>query len=283
MFAKLLIGLIAGVGITALAYRARSLDLSGAIAAGFLGTVVFGLGGVAWAIVLLTFFVTASGLSMIFKGRKSQIADDFAKGSRRDAGQVLANGGVSGVLALGYFLLALVSPQYPLLPALWVGFAASLAAANADTWATELGVLNHSQPISLRNFKRVPGGTSGAISLVGTLAALAGAAVVAGVTVLMGLAGWAPAGGLSFGGQCVLISLAGLLGAMVDSALGAWVQAMYYCPGCRKDTERHPLHSCGTETKLARGVAWLQNDWVNAACTLSAALTAIGLARLLIF
>lgn len=283
MFSKLLIGLIAGVGIAALAYRARSLDLSGAIAAGFLGTVVFGLGGVAWAIVLLTFFVTASGLSMVFKGRKSQIADDFAKGSRRDAGQVLANGGVSGVLALGYFLLVLVSPQHPLLPALWVGFAASLAAANADTWATELGVLNRREPISLRSFKRVPGGTSGAVSLVGTLAALAGAAVVAGVTVLSGLAGWAPAGGLSFGGQFVLISLAGLLGAMIDSLLGAWVQAMYYCPVCRKDTERHPLHSCGTETILTRGIAWLQNDWVNAACTLSAALTAIAISWLPIF
>ncbi len=82
MVGKLLIGLIAGVGIAALAYRARSLDLSGAVAAGLLGTIVFGLGGVAWALVLLTFFVTASGLSVVFKGRKSQIADDFAKGSR---------------------------------------------------------------------------------------------------------------------------------------------------------------------------------------------------------
>ncbi|MBG0786704.1 MAG: DUF92 domain-containing protein [Anaerolineaceae bacterium] len=275
MVVKLLIGLIAGVGIAALAYRARSLSLSGAIAAGALGTIVFGLGGVAWALVLLTFFVTASGLSVVFKGRKSRIADDFAKGSRRDAGQVAANGGISGVLALSYFLLNLVTPQHPLLPALWLGFAASLAAANADTWATELGVLNPHQPISLRTCKRVPSGTSGAISWVGTLAALAGSAVVAGVAVLTGLAGWAPAGGLSLGGQFVLISLAGLLGAMVDSTLGAWIQAMYYCPTCQKDTERHPLHSCGTETTLARGIKWLQNDWVNAACTLSAAAAAV--------
>ena len=281
MFVKFLIGLISGVGIAALAYRARSLDLSGAVAAGVLGTIVFGLGGAAWAIVLLTFFITASGLSVFFKKRKSGIAADFAKGSRRDAGQVLANGGVSGLLALTFFLLSLVNPQHPLLPTLWAGFAASLAAANADTWATELGVLNPRQPISLRDFKRVPGGTSGAISLVGTLAALGGAMVVAGVAVLMGLVGWIPAGGLGLGGQFILISLAGLLGAMVDSALGAWIQAMYHCPACRKDTERHPLHSCGTETTLTRGIAWLQNDWVNAACTLSAALVAIAVAWLL--
>jgi len=281
MIVQLLIGLLAGVGIAALAFRARSLDLSGAIAAGVLGTVVFGLGGIAWALVLLTFFVTASGLSVFFNGRKSKIADDFAKGSRRDAGQVAANGGVSGLLVLGYVVIASINSQHPLLPALWVGFAASLAAANADTWATELGVLNPHQPVSLRDFRRVPGGTSGAISLVGTLAALAGAMVVAGVATLTGLAGWAPEGGLSLLGQFAIISLAGLLGAMVDSALGAWIQVMYHCPSCQKDTERHPLHSCGTETTLVRGIKWLQNDWVNAACTLSGAVAAIILTGLL--
>lgn len=275
MIVKFLIGLVSGVVIAALAYRARSLDLSGAVAAGVLGTIVFGLGGAAWAIVLLTFFITASGLSVIFKGRKKGIAKDFAKGSRRDAGQVLANGGVSGGLVLAFFLLSLVNSQHPQLPALWVGFAASLAAANADTWATELGVLNPHQPISMRNFRQVPGGTSGAISLVGTLSALAGSALVAGVATLMGLVGWAPVSGLGAGGQFILISLAGLLGGMVDSVLGAWVQAMYYCPACRKNTERNPRHSCGTETTLVRGVAWLGNDWVNAACTLSAAVVAI--------
>lgn len=282
MFVKLLIGLMSGVGIAGLAYRARSLDLSGAVAAGVLGTIVFGLGGPAWAIVLLTFFITASSLSVIFKRRKSGIAEDFAKGSRRDAGQVLANGGVSGAMALAYFLLSLVNPQHPLLPAIWAGFAASLAAANADTWATELGVLNPRLPVSLRNFQRVPGGTSGAISFVGTLAALAGSALVAGVAVLTGLAGWMPIGGMGLGGQFVLISLAGLMGAMVDSALGAWVQAMYHCPTCQKETERHPLHGCGTETSLTRGIVWLQNDWVNAACTLSAALVAMAVMLLLV-
>jgi uncharacterized protein (TIGR00297 family) len=277
MALKLLLGLIAGVGIAALAYRARALDRSGAVAAGLLGTVVFGLGGVAWALVLLTFFITASGLSAAFKGRKSDLADDFAKGSRRDAGQVAANGGVSGLLALIYFVIATLNPQHPALPALWMGFAASLAAANADTWATELGVLNRRRPLSLRTFQPVPPGTSGAVSLPGTLAGLLGAALVAGVTVLTGLAGWTPTGGLGLGSQFALVSLAGLTGALVDSVLGAWVQAMYHCPACDKDTERHPRHSCGAQTVLVRGISWLGNDWVNAACTLSAALLAVAL------
>jgi uncharacterized protein (TIGR00297 family) len=277
MALKLLSGLVVGVGIAALAYRARALDRSGAVAAGLLGTIVFGLGGVAWALVLLSFFITASLLSKVFKQQKTSVADDFAKGSRRDAGQVAANGGVSGMFALAYFVIALIAPQHPVLPALWVGFAASLAAANADTWATELGVLTPHLPLSLRTFKRVLKGTSGAVSWLGTLSALAGAAVVAAVTVLMGVVGWAPAGGLGLGGQFVLISLAGLAGALVDSLLGAWVQVIYYCPACEKETERHPTHSCGTATTPLRGVPWLQNDWVNTACTLSGALIAAGL------
>lgn len=258
MVIKILLGLIAGVGIAALAYRAHALDRSGAIAAGVLGTIVFGLGGVAWALVLLSFFITASLLSKIFKRRKGTVAEDFAKGSRRDAGQVAANGGVSGVIALVYFIISLINPQHPLLPALWVGFASSLAAANADTWATELGILTRNQPLSLRTFQGVPKGTSGAVSWLGTLSTLAGAAVVAVVTVLTGLAGWAPAGGLSLGWQFILISLAGLAGALVDSFLGAWVQVIYYCPTCQKETERHPVHSCGTATIPLRGVPWLR-------------------------
>ncbi len=109
------------------------------VAAAVLGTVVFGLGGLAWALVLLTFFITSSGLSVFFKSRKAAVEQDFAKGSRRDAGQVLANGGTAGVLALAFFLVNQFSPGNKIVSLLWIGFAASFAAANADTWATELG------------------------------------------------------------------------------------------------------------------------------------------------
>lgn len=99
--AKFLIGLVAGVGIAHLAYRARALNRSGGIAAAVLGTVVFGLGGVGWAVVLLTIFITSSALSRFMKSRKASLGVDFAKGSRRDAGQVAANGGVAGAISPG--------------------------------------------------------------------------------------------------------------------------------------------------------------------------------------
>lgn len=270
--AKFFIGLLLGVGISYLAYRAGALNRGGGVAAGVLGTIVFGLGGLGWAAVLLTFFISSSALSKTFKQRKAEVGTHFSKGSRRDAAQVAANGGVAGFLVLLYFIFLQIIPESNCSALLWVGFAASLAGANADTWATELGLLNPRQPLLLTTFRRVPKGTSGAVSAVGTLAALAGSMLVAGAAILSSLAGWAPDVGLSLGAQFLLISLAGLAGSSVDSLLGATLQAVYFCPHCKKETERYPFHTCGVATLRVRGLPWLNNDWVNTACTLSAGL-----------
>ena len=279
--AKFLIGLAAGVGVATLAYCARALDMRGAQAAAVLGTVVFGLGGVGWAVVLLTFFISASALSKVSKTRKAavgrELCQGFPPGCR--AGSCQRRGG--GVVALVFFLLNYAVPESRLLPALWLGFSASFAGANADTWATELGVLNPRQPVLISTFKRVPQGSSGGVSLAGTLAALAGAALVGLAAVLSASTGWVPVGTLPLWVQFLAITGAGLLGSLVESCLGATVQAVYTCPACEKETERHPLHGCGTATVLKRGLSWLNNDWVNAACTLSAGLVGLLLGVLL--
>ena len=62
-----------------------------------------------------------------------------------------------------------------------------------------------------------------------------------------------------------------------DSLLGGTVQAMYFCPTDQKETEKHPLHTCGTETVHIRGWQWLDNDWVNFGCGLFAVIVAMGL------
>jgi uncharacterized protein (TIGR00297 family) len=248
-----IIGFLLAIIIAYLAYRARSLDRSGAFAALVVGTVIFGLGGWEWAILLLTFFITSSGLSRAFKDHKREANEKYAKGGQRDAGQVFGNGGIATVFAALHFFFP--DAAWP-----WLGFAASLAAVNADTWATELGVLNPTSPRLITDLRKVvEKGTSGGISLVGTLASLAGAGIIGLEAALLNPSGtnW-----LFF----VLVTVAGLLGALFDSLLGATVQAIYYCPACKKETERNPTHSCGTETVQNRGWKWLDNDWVNFAC-----------------
>jgi uncharacterized protein (TIGR00297 family) len=250
---QLVIGFFLAILIAYLAYRARSLNRSGAYAAFVVGTVIFGLGGWRWAILLLTFFTTSSGLSRAFKERKREANEKYAKGGQRDAGQVFGNGGIATLFtALHFFFPEAAWP--------WLGFTASLAAVNADTWATELGVLNPTSPRMITDLRKVvEKGTSGGVSLVGTLASLAGAGIIGVEAALFNPTGtnW-----ILF----LLVTTAGLLGALFDSLLGATVQAIYYCPSCQKETERNPTHNCGTETIQIRGWAWLDNDWVNFAC-----------------
>jgi uncharacterized membrane protein len=149
-----------------------------------------------------------------------------------------------------------------------LAFAASLAAVTADTWATELGVLSPSLPRLITSWKPVERGTSGAISLYGTMAAAVGAAFIAILGALLGPVGrgWA---------SLEIIIIAGLLGALFDSFLGATVQAIYRCPQCDKETERHPLHTCGTETVQIHGWSWLNNDMVNLGCALVGAVVGL--------
>jgi uncharacterized protein (TIGR00297 family) len=267
---QLLLGFVIAVVIAYAAFRACSLDRSGALAAVLVGTVIFGAGGWQWAVLLLAFFISSSLLTRAFKDRKRAVNQVYAKSGARDAGQVLGNGALATLFAgLNYFF-----PHYPYDSLLWIGFAASLAAANADTWATELGVLNPHPPRLITNFKPVEPGSSGGISPVGTLAALAGAALIGLLAALL-----VPVVRLPLVTDSWLlgsmITVAGLLGSLCDSLLGATVQAIYWCPTDQKETERHPLHTCGTPTTLLRGWPWLGNDRVNFACACFGATVAL--------
>lgn len=247
------------------AYRFKLLTRSGALAAFGLGAVVFGFGGWGWALVLIGFFISSSGLSLLFKKKKKSVEKMYSKGSRRDAAQVLANGGVAGIFALlSVFLPDSIMP--------WIGFCSALAAANSDTWATELGILNRKPPLMVLTGRAVEPGTSGAVSLVGTLAATAGAA-------LIGLLAWLanPLSDMMSESLWLvgLVLIAGLAGSFIDSILGATVQAVYTCPKCIKETEKHPLHNCGSTTTIIRGWKWLNNDLVNFGCTFSGAILAL--------
>jgi uncharacterized protein (TIGR00297 family) len=257
---QLFIGFILAVISSYLAFRARSLNKDGAIAAVIIGTITFGLGGWQWAVLMLAFFISSSLLTRIFKNRKKELDEKYSKGGQRDAGQVFSNGGIPAALVLLHVLL----PQSNWV---WLGFAAALAAANADTWATELGVLDPNQPRLLTNLtKRVERGTSGGVSFYGTGAALMGAAFIGFLALLVNPGLFS---------EFLMVTCSGLLGSLFDSLLGATVQAIYFCPTDQKETEKHPFHTCGTPTVQIRGWKWLNNDLVNVGCGAFGVLTAL--------
>ena len=262
MTSSILLGFVFALLVSLAAFKLRSLDLSGAISATLLGTIIFGVGGWQWAIILLIFFITSSGLSKAFKRKKAGLDEKFSKGGRRDWAQVFGNGGLAG-------LTALLHGFYPDNGLIWLLFVAPLAAVNADTWATEIGVLSPTQPRHILNLtKSVEKGTSGGVSWVGSIGSIAGAFVVALPGALLSPYGhdW-----LTF---TALITFTGFCGGIFDSLLGATVQAIYYCPVCNKETEKHPVHSCGTATNQIRGFFWLNNDMVNFSCSLFSVLLA---------
>ncbi len=241
------------------------LALDGALAAGLLAFGVLALGGWAWAVPAATFFVLSSLLSKLGRRRKAGAAALAEKGSTRDAGQVLANGGVGGALLVGHLLFPEAGWVY------WA-FAGSFAAAAADTWGTEVGTLVGGPTRLAWSGRRVPPGTSGGVSAAGALGALAGAAVVFTSLVpfaeehLAGM-GWGTAGLVVVGG--------GWLAGFVDSLLGATVQARYR-DAAGAVTER--AASAAGPHPLVRGWRAVTNDRVNLLCTLSgAALPALAL------
>ncbi len=165
---------LASVGLAALVagagWQRGALTIDGAVAATAVGAATFGAGGLDVGLGLIVFFVTGSALS-----RRRPVPGEVtaSKGHRRDAAQVLANGGVAALAALlaaggnGWARGAVVG---------------SLAAAAADTWASEIGVRSPTPPRSIVTGEVVLPGTSGGASSLGWTAAAAGALAV-GLTV----------------------------------------------------------------------------------------------------
>jgi uncharacterized protein (TIGR00297 family) len=266
---RILAGFLLSLLIGGLAYRRRSLTPSGWLGAVLTGTLTFGFGGWSWGLTLIVFFVTSSALSHFRQGYKQRVAGEkFEKGGRRDLFQVLANGGVGALLALLYGLAG--AP--PALLALFVGI---MATVTADTWATEIGVLNPHPPRLVTTWRIVEPGTSGGITVVGTLASAAGALTI----------GLAVAVVASIEGGVVLLwllpaaLLGGVAGSLADSLLGATAQATYGLPG-GGETERR-VGGDGMPLPLLHGWRWMNNDMVNFLSSLGGGVVALGIFALL--
>jgi uncharacterized protein (TIGR00297 family) len=266
---SLLIGFLLSLLIGAVAYRRQSLSRGGVIGAVLVGTLTFGLGGLAWAIVVVVFFVSSSLLTHYRSAQKAEFHAQFAKGGRRDFYQVMANGGAA-------VLLAVASAALPSGERLFfAAFIGAMATVTADTWATELGLLSTQKPRMITTWQSAHTGESGAVSALGLTASATGALVI-GTAALCGKFAesffsdvfirawvWLPTAAL----------LGGWLGSVTDSLLGATLQALYYCAPDDQFTEKM-VHTCGRQTIHTRGLVWLTNDMVNFVSSIAGALIA---------
>ena len=186
----------------------------GGVAAAVLvgGAVAWGLRWVA-LIPLFTFLVSGSLLA-----RRAGVA-----AAPRTARQVVANGAVAAIAAVAH---------------LWPAAAGAIAAAAADTWATEIGSRSRQPPRLITTGEPVPHGTSGGITVLGTAGGAVGALMIA-----LFCAYAAPE--LRWRG-CWVVAISGVTGMIADSVLGATLQAR----------------------------RWLDNDAVNLLGSLTGALTA---------
>ena len=257
----MLLALVVALLIAALAVAAGALTLTGAVAAAIVGALCV-LAGWGWAALLIVYFVVAVAFSKVGADAKARRTGGVvAKAGSRDAIQVLANG---GVFALAAFVSSRVSgPSATILAASAAG---ALAASAADTLATEVGTFVGGEPRSVIGWRFVPTGTSGGVTVAGSLAMVGGALLVALAALAMGLTSHVAAA-----------VLGGIAGATADSLLGALVQERRRCPRCDLATERR-IHDCGTATELAGGVSWLDNDLVNLCATIAGAVVAGALA-----
>lgn len=267
MWGNWIIGLIGASLIAGLAYGKRSLSFSGLLAAVVVGTVLYAVGNLAWFGTLIAFFLSSTVLSKFKQRAKAGVESTYEKSGRRDAGQVFANGGIAVLLCVGNYFV----PHH----AWWAAFIGVMATVNADTWATEIGGLSKSQPRSILTLTKVPTGTSGGISTLGTLATMAGGVFI-GICAWLLSTGWEQLH-VGFGWFVLTGLIAGTVGSLTDSIIGAKWQWMQRCVVCAKDVEAKT--HCSTPTSWARGEKWMNNDAVNIIASVAGGVVAILLAN----
>jgi len=225
-----------------LGFRMKALTIGGAFCAVITGLTI-GISFDFFGLILLgTFFFSSSILSQLNHSENEIVQ----KGHKRDWIQVFSNGGTASILSVLNIL-------FPNMHESWeVAFVASLAIANADTWASELGSLSKKRPIHVRTLKRVSKGTSGAVSMFGTVMGIAGAMLIAVTCYIIQFVNV---------NEMMIITLIGVIGLFLDTWMGATIQTVYRCVACGLETERS-FH-CKGKTVHIKGIPFVNNDVVN--------------------
>ena len=205
MSSQLLLAMPVTAAFAVLAYALGMVSPRGALGGVLVGAPVYACLGPQGFALLFLFVAGGSALTRLGYERKRRVGGAEARGGRRGARNALANAGVAVLCALLYAL--------GLSDAFSAAYVAAIGAAFADTAESEVGQLSRRQPRLITTLRKVPPGTDGAISLTGTLAGAAAASLTAGLGLALGLVGGS--------GTALLVTIAGFLGTVVDSLVGA--------------------------------------------------------------
>ncbi|MBV8390454.1 MAG: DUF92 domain-containing protein, partial [Mucilaginibacter sp.] len=200
------------IAIVIASITTKKLTVGGALTGAVIATLIFSGTGYTGVSMLAAFFILGTVATIWKKKEKAQVKIQHDQSVRRDARQVLANGGVAALMgALGYFL--------PVKAPLWnVMMAASLSSAMADTLSSELGMVYGRRFYNVISWKRDAKGLDGVISLEGTLIGIAGSAIIAMISAVD--FGW--------NNSLLIIILSGTIGNLSDSVLGALFERKHY-------------------------------------------------------
>jgi uncharacterized protein (TIGR00297 family) len=294
---QLVIRALLGVGTNTLmaviAYKRESVSVSGAITGFVIGFLIYIGGGLLFWLHLGAFFISSTVLGHFKRKEKELSTAQHEKHSTRDGVQVISNAGPGAVTAILYLFF----PH----PAVLTAFAASFAAANADTWAGEIGMLSSGPPVSIISRQRLPAGASGGVTRLGFYASAAGAAFItcfSCASILFDIVF-----STTFGADIItasfifsdnlstsvavtllfgfIITFCGSIGSVIDSILGATIQAEYQCTVSGVRTERP--YTDNLPNVLIKGFSRITNDTVNLISVSAATTTAFIMTILIMY
>ncbi|KAJ2722583.1 hypothetical protein GGI07_003226 [Coemansia sp. Benny D115] len=166
---------------------------------------------------------------------------------------------------------------------MYIGFYACCA---ADTWASELGTLSSDWPILITSWRPVPPGTNGGVSKLGLMSSFAGGAAVglaADVALWVQYFGAYRSGAMPKIPYNMLGSLLGTLGSLIDSLLGATLQASYLVnKKAVSDLGRRELNRLRDDVRVIAGRNILSNNMVNVLASVSTTAIALCIIKLLL-
>jgi uncharacterized protein (TIGR00297 family) len=259
-FFEIILGLLAIIFLSILAYKRKNLDIGGAVAAIVLGSIV--LVGYGWPglILMVVFFIFSIFSTHLRYEYKRNLGFAQEKGGERGWRNTLANGGVAAASAIAGFFIS-----RDIFAATFLG---AIATAMSDTLATEIGLLSRYRPRLITNLrKKVGAGTSGGISLLGEIIVVCGSLFM-GILAFIFKFSTIPTFKLIF-----IALLGGIAGSHADSILGATIQSMNKCVICGITTESSFHHN--KPTKSFKGIKIIGNNAVNFISTFIGALVGV--------